>query len=63
MENKKLTPRESEVLTLMKQGYENKEIAKLLGISVKTVEKHVSKILHKMEFQSARKLLASFITA
>ena len=35
-----LTPREKEVLKLIAESYQNKEIAQILGISVKTVEKH-----------------------
>ncbi|UCD82521.1 MAG: response regulator transcription factor, partial [Desulfobacterales bacterium] len=35
-----ITPREREVLKLLAEGYMNKQIADLLHISVKTVEKH-----------------------
>lgn len=42
-----LTRRESEVLTLMSQGLSNKEIAKLLGLSVATIKNHVHSILSK----------------
>jgi DNA-binding NarL/FixJ family response regulator len=43
-----LTFREVGVLELMSQGASDKEIASKLGVSVFTVYKHVSKILHKM---------------
>lgn len=42
-----LTAREREVMTLAIQGYPNKEIARLLGISHRTVEIHKSKIMQK----------------
>jgi len=42
-----LTDREQDVLTLAIQGYPNKEIARLLDISHRTVEIHKSKIMHK----------------
>jgi NarL family two-component system response regulator LiaR len=44
----KLTPREVDVLTLVADGYTNKEIAYQLGISIKTVKTHVSNILGKL---------------
>ena len=43
-----LTPRELEVLKLIAEAYSNKEIAKELWISVKTVERHRQNILDKL---------------
>lgn len=43
-----LTSRESEILRLVSQGIQNKEIAAVLGIKVRTVEYHVSNILRKL---------------
>lgn len=43
-----LTPRETEVLKLMAKALTNLEIAKGLGISVKTVETYVCMILRKL---------------
>jgi FixJ family two-component response regulator len=42
-----LTERESEVMTLAVLGHPNKEIARKLGISHRTVEIHKAKIMHK----------------
>lgn len=39
-----LTPRQAEVLGLIVAGKRNREIAKLLGCSVRTVEKHIENI-------------------
>lgn len=46
--NDDLTPRESEVLSLMVKGMGNKEIAEMLVISSATTKNHVSNILSKM---------------
>ena len=43
-----LTEREQEVLTLVAEGRSNREIAAILWISEKTVEKHVRQILEKL---------------
>jgi DNA-binding NarL/FixJ family response regulator len=43
-----LTPRELEVLKLIAEGKTSKEIAELLVLSVKTVERHRADILHRL---------------
>lgn len=42
-----LTPRETEVLQLIAEGNPNKMIAHILGISIKTVEKHRQNLMEK----------------
>jgi DNA-binding NarL/FixJ family response regulator len=42
-----LTEREREVRSLVERGLPDKKIATALGISVKTIEKHVGAILRK----------------
>jgi DNA-binding NarL/FixJ family response regulator len=44
-----LTPREREVLQLVAEGYTNNGIADALSISVKTVEKHRSSLMTKLD--------------
>ena len=51
-----LTLREREVLRLIARGYLYKEIALRLGISVKTVEAHVSAVLRKLQLSSRHEL-------
>ncbi|MER7676874.1 MULTISPECIES: response regulator transcription factor [unclassified Streptomyces] len=43
-----VTPREEEVLKLVAEGYSSREIADLLFISVKTVQRHRANLLHKL---------------
>lgn len=47
-----LTDREREVLTLAARGLRNKEIAKELYLSVRTVEAHLTSILTKLQVNS-----------
>jgi signal transduction histidine kinase/DNA-binding NarL/FixJ family response regulator len=58
VDGERLTGREVEVRSLLDQGLADKQIASRLGISVKTVEKHVSAILRKGGVRSRTELLA-----
>jgi DNA-binding NarL/FixJ family response regulator len=51
-----LTPREREVLRYIARGYLYKEIGLRLGISVKTVEAHVSSVLRKLQLSNRHEL-------
>jgi len=53
-----LTQREREVLKLVGEDYQNKEIADYLCISPKTVEKHRANIMQKLDLHSASALTA-----
>ena len=53
-----ITAREREVLKLIAEGYNNKEIAEILCISVKTVEKHRSNIMEKLDLHNVSALTA-----
>jgi DNA-binding NarL/FixJ family response regulator len=44
-----LTAREREVLDLLASGASNRQIARSLGVSLKTVQNHVSRILDKLQ--------------
>ena len=51
------TPRELEIIRLLADGKSNKEIAALLGITVRTVETHRAKIMLKLGLHSLTELI------
>jgi DNA-binding NarL/FixJ family response regulator len=51
-----LSSREREVLRYIARGYAYKEVAHELGISIKTVETHVSAVLRKLQLSSRYEL-------
>lgn len=51
-----LTQREKEVLKLIAEGHKNAEIAEFLCISVKTVNKHRSNLMRKLDIHNASAL-------
>jgi DNA-binding NarL/FixJ family response regulator len=55
--NTNLTPREREILQLLAEGNRNKEIARRLGVSVKTVETHRATVMHKIGAETVADLV------
>ena len=53
----RLTPREREIVQLLAEGKSSKEVAVVLGLSVKTAETHRSNILRKLELHSVSDLV------
>jgi DNA-binding NarL/FixJ family response regulator len=51
-----LTGREQEVLRLIARGYPYKAVARELSISARTVETHVSSVLHKLQLSNRHEL-------
>jgi DNA-binding CsgD family transcriptional regulator len=56
----KLTPRQTDVLSLVATGKANKEIAKELACADNTVELHVTRLLRKANVTSRSQLIARF---
>ncbi|MGF1624173.1 MAG: response regulator [Alphaproteobacteria bacterium] len=54
----RLTDRERQTLNMIIAGRSNKEIAAGLGISIKTVDKHRSSLMQKLEVSSVAQLMA-----
>ena len=48
-----LTPREHQVLALIAEGYRNKEIARELCLSVRTIETYRRRIMDKLDIHTA----------
>ena len=46
--NELLSPREIEVLDLMREGFTNNDIGRLLGISTRTAKAHVAAVIEKL---------------
>lgn len=52
-----LTPRQREVLTLISQGHSTKDIARILNISVKTVETHRAQLMERLDIHDVAGLV------
>jgi DNA-binding NarL/FixJ family response regulator len=52
-----LTDREKQVLRLVAEGHSNKEIADILGISVKTAMSHRERVMEKLDLHSRTDLI------
>ena len=60
-EHRALSPRETEVATLLAEGRSNKEIAQQLDVSEPTVKKHIGHVLRKLALQD-RLQVALFVS-
>ena len=58
----KLTRRENEVLGELRRGHTNKEIARKLGVSLPTVNKHVQQVLKKLHARTRAQAVAMVST-
>jgi DNA-binding CsgD family transcriptional regulator len=58
-----LTPREQEVLFWVSEGKSNPEISRILGISARTVDKHVERLLAKMKVESRQAAMLKVLSA
>ncbi|MCI0725423.1 MAG: response regulator transcription factor [Chloroflexi bacterium] len=53
----KLTPREHEVLQLISEGHTNAEIAQFMEVSIKTVERHRTSLMAKLDVHHVVELI------
>ena len=52
-----MTPREREVLQLVAEGKTTKEVAGILGVSVKTAESHRTRLMEKLDIHDTAGLV------
>jgi DNA-binding NarL/FixJ family response regulator len=52
-----VTPREHEVLQLISEGHTNAEIAQLLDVSIKTIERHRTSLMAKLDVRNVVELI------
>jgi DNA-binding NarL/FixJ family response regulator len=52
-----LTPREEEVVSMVVEGFPNREVAVKLGLSVHTVKNHLFRIYEKLGISSRMELV------
>jgi DNA-binding NarL/FixJ family response regulator len=52
-----VTAREQEVLTLIAEGYSNREIAERLGVSLSTVQTHYAHLIEKLNLRNRTELV------
>jgi DNA-binding NarL/FixJ family response regulator len=53
----RVTPRERQIIQLVAEGKSCKEVAEMLGISVKTAETHRTNIMRKLHLHNASELV------
>ena len=58
-----LTPREIDVLSAIRRGSTNGEIAGSLGIATSTVKRHVEHILEKLDARNRAQAVARYATS
>jgi DNA-binding CsgD family transcriptional regulator len=58
-----LSPREVEILQLVARGYTDGDIARLLKISGRTVQRHITNILNKLNCRNRSHAVAQVIGA
>lgn len=57
----RLSKREQEIVELLSNGYSDKEIALQLGISTRTVQTHVMRIVMKLNARNRTNAVATYI--
>lgn len=53
----RLTPRERQIIQLIAEGQTSKDVARLLGLSVKTADAHRTNIMRKLDLHSVSELV------
>ncbi|MBQ8168738.1 helix-turn-helix transcriptional regulator [bacterium] len=59
----RLTPRERDIITLVAEGFADKEIAKRLVLSPRTVQTHLTSVILKFKARNRTHAVALFVKA
>jgi len=62
VERKNLSPRQSEILALMAEGYSDKEIARKIGVSYPTVRTHIDRIFREYGLRNRTEAVAVWLS-
>ena len=58
---RRLTPRQKQVVDLVRLGLSNKEIARHLGLSAATVKVHLNHIFYRLEVSNRRQIMLNLL--
>ena len=62
VERKNLSPRQSQILALMAEGYSDKEIARKIGVSYPTVRTHIDRIFREYGLRNRTEAVAVWLS-
>jgi len=57
----KLSPRQRQILTLIAEGYADKDIARRLGVSARTVDSHLQRLYQRHHVHSRAAIVAKWL--
>ncbi|HZD00088.1 MAG TPA: helix-turn-helix transcriptional regulator [Actinomycetes bacterium] len=56
-----VSPRQSEILSLIAEGYSDKQIARRLGMSVRTIDSHLQRLYQRYDVHSRAAMVAKWL--
>jgi DNA-binding NarL/FixJ family response regulator len=62
MQRRHFSPRQSEILSLMAEGFSDKEIARKIGISYPTVRTHIDRVFRDYGLRNRTEAVATWLT-
>ena len=62
VERKNPSPRQSQILALMAEGYSDKEIARKIGVSYPTVRTHIDRIFREYGLRNRTEAVAVWLS-
>jgi DNA-binding NarL/FixJ family response regulator len=60
-QHKNFSPRQSEILSLMAEGFSDKEIARKIGISYPTVRTHIDRVFRDYGLRNRTEAVATWL--